>query len=84
MTNPTKPKYAVYWDNGNHACGTFPERYDTEEEAERAAENWVAEARIEWGVEEDDEDGPIAEAIEIIDPPAPDEESLLRKEGWER
>jgi peptide subunit release factor RF-3 len=24
-------KYAVYWDNGNGACGTFEQRFDTEE-----------------------------------------------------
>jgi len=30
-------KFAIYWDNGASACGTFPGTYDTREEAEAAA-----------------------------------------------
>jgi len=35
----TSPRgnWAVYWDNGRAACGTFPERYATEAEADSAA-----------------------------------------------
>ena len=40
-------KYKVYWDNGYGACGEFPDTYDTEEEAERAAESILAENIIE-------------------------------------
>jgi hypothetical protein len=29
--------YQVYWDNGAHACGVFPEIYATYEEADKAA-----------------------------------------------
>jgi len=36
-------KYAVNWDNGASACGTFPYRFDTEAEAEAFAEDWVVE-----------------------------------------
>ena len=40
-------KYAVYWDNGNSACGTFKERFDTWEEAEQWADNWARERNLE-------------------------------------
>jgi len=30
----TTTKYAVNWDNGASACGTFPDRFATEEEAQ--------------------------------------------------
>ncbi len=35
--------YKVYWDNGAGACGTFPDVYTTEAEAEAAAEAIFAE-----------------------------------------
>lgn len=34
--------YVVRWDN-EHACGTLPGQFDTEEEAEQAGESWLAE-----------------------------------------
>lgn len=40
-------KYAVNWDNGAEACGTFPERFDTYEEAEAFAEYWARERNLE-------------------------------------
>lgn len=40
-------KWAVNWDNGAHACGTFKERYDTEEEAAQAATEWYAQFCID-------------------------------------
>jgi hypothetical protein len=40
-------KYAVYWDNGNGACGTFPQRFDTEEAAEAFADDWMNERNLE-------------------------------------
>lgn len=46
--------YKVNWDNGNHACGTFPQTFETEELAEAFAEDWVVEMT---GLIEDDYDG---------------------------
>jgi len=43
----TTTKYAVNWDNGASACGTFPDRFATEEEAETFAENWARERNLE-------------------------------------
>ena len=40
-------KYAVYWDNGSEACGTFSERFDTEEAAQEFADNWANERNLE-------------------------------------
>ena len=40
-------KYAVNWDNGNNACGTFPQRFRTAEQAEAFAENWMNERNLE-------------------------------------
>lgn len=48
-------KFAVNWDNGNGACGTFPERFDTEAEAEIWADNWARERNLEdLGLPEDE------------------------------
>jgi hypothetical protein len=53
--------YRVNWDNGAHACGTFPETYETQAEAQRAADVIEADNRAEgvW-----DEDG-FCEVIEV-------------------
>jgi hypothetical protein len=40
-------KYAVNWDNGGSACGTFQERFDTEEEAQTFADQWARERNME-------------------------------------
>ncbi len=55
--------YKVYWDNGNDACGTFPEVYDTEEEAEAAAADIFREncAQGIWLEEEE----ASTEAVEV-------------------
>ena len=44
---PTRTVYRVNWDNGASACGTFPETYETEDEAQRAAANIEAEMLAE-------------------------------------
>lgn len=53
-------QWAVNWDNGANASGTFPERYATEAEAEAAAKAWEAEMGLE-----DPAGDYSAEAIEI-------------------
>ncbi len=35
--------YKINWDNNTEACGTFPESYATEKEAEQAARAWKRE-----------------------------------------
>lgn len=34
--------FKINWDNG-HACGQFPQGYETEEAAEEAGKDWLAE-----------------------------------------
>ena len=68
-------KYAVNWDNGNGACGTFPERFDAEAEAEEFATDWARERNLEElglddaAVEERGGEGCYtAEVIEVDEP----------------
>ena len=42
-----KTRYAVNWDNGGEACGTFPQRYDTYQDAEAFASYWARERNLE-------------------------------------
>jgi hypothetical protein len=56
----TKPVYRVYWDNGAHACGTFPQKYARYEDAKAAADSWAAE----MNAHPESEDGYSAEVIE--------------------
>lgn len=39
--------WAVQWDNGNGASGVFPDRFETEEEAEGFATVWAHERNLE-------------------------------------
>jgi hypothetical protein len=49
-------KYRVAWDNGASACGTFPHRFDTYEEAEAFGRDWAFEANVrDFGTENPDE-----------------------------
>jgi hypothetical protein len=68
-------KYAVNWDNGNSACGTFPDRFDTEAEAEAFADYWARERNLEdLGMTDEDveacggEGCYTAEVIELDEP----------------
>jgi hypothetical protein len=45
--------YRINWDNGAHACGTFPETYETEAEAQCAADVIEADNRAEGVWDED-------------------------------
>lgn len=55
--------YKVYWDNGSEACGTFPNEFDTEEEAQEFADNWMAEMNATDGLDPEDEKSYFAEVI---------------------
>lgn len=79
-------KYAVNWDNGGSACGTFPDRFDTWEEAEGFANQWAAERNLEDpGLTEADVDELggegcyTAEVIEVDEPTDEEQEG----EGWD-
>jgi hypothetical protein len=69
---PTRTVYRVNWDNGASACGTFPETYETEDEAQRAATNIEAEmlAQDIW-----DETG-CCEVISVEVPLDPEDEDV--------
>jgi len=76
-------KYQVNWDNGNHACGTFPEVFDTEEAAEAFGANWRREMCLIDGIDPDDEDDESYsyEVIEIEeDDEDPDQEAQFYAE----
>lgn len=72
--------YAVNWDNGAEACGTFPQRFDTEAAAEAFAEDWVVE--MTGLIEEDYEgEGYSAEVIFVEDEPTEDEKEWSAFDG---
>lgn len=41
------PKFKVIWDNGANACDSFPQRFDTWEEADAFGKAWAADANAE-------------------------------------
>lgn len=71
---PTRTVWCINWDNGNDACGTFPWEFETEEEAQAAAEDWVLEACADWGIDPESDEAPTAEAIAVEVPVDPDAE----------
>jgi hypothetical protein len=38
--------FKVNWDNGNHACGTFPCEFKTFKEADEYGTNWVFDMKF--------------------------------------
>jgi hypothetical protein len=76
-----KTNWKVNWDIG-HACGTFPEIYDTEEEAEAAAEAIYAD-NIADGTWDEETCGAEAIAVEVADEDDEQEEPFDPKDfGW--
>lgn len=56
--------WRVVWDNGASACGTFPDRFDSEEEAEEFGRDWAWECNVrDFGTPEPEE-GYTYEVIE--------------------
>jgi len=85
-----KTTYRVNWDNGNGACGTFPNKFESEADAQAFADNWMNDRNLEdlgltlQDVEERGGEGCYtAEVIEIEEPDGPDEEELIKREPWE-
>jgi hypothetical protein len=83
-------KFQVQWDNGFNACGTFPQQFDTEGEAQAFADNWANERNLEdlgmtpEQVEAAGGDGCYtSEVVEVQVSPDPDPEELLIREPWE-
>jgi hypothetical protein len=66
--NPRDWGWAVNWDNGAGASGTFDDRYATEGEAEEAAGAWAYDTDYEGDGDSDEAgDGPSAEAVYVGD-----------------
>lgn len=55
--------FKVYWDNGASGCGTFPQVYETEAEAQAFADRWVAEMCAQDGL---DPEGPEVYFAEVV------------------
>lgn len=68
--------FAIYWDNGTSACGVFTDRFETEEDAQAFADDWVERMTSISEPLEEGEDGYTAEVIEA--PGDTDTEG----EGW--
>jgi hypothetical protein len=62
----TETKYKVNWDNGNGACGTFSNVFDTEEAAQAFAEDWVVEMTNTIDADDETAEGYSAEVIEVV------------------
>jgi hypothetical protein len=83
-------KYYVKWDNGNGACGTLPQAFDTETEAQAYADEWAHQSNLEVlgltdkDVEERGGEGCYTAQVVAVDiTPEPDEEELFKREPWE-
>jgi hypothetical protein len=74
--------YRIYWDNGNNACGTFPQQYETEEQAEAAA-NAIEAENIAEGIWDSDGSCEVI-SEEIADEYDCDEYGDLLKAGLSR
>lgn len=57
------PKYLVYWDNGNGACGTFPQEFDSPDAADAFGKEWVKEADRETRLDPESEEGHYYEVM---------------------
>jgi len=64
-------RYAVNWDNGASACGTFAERFDTQAEAQAWADAWAFERNLD----EEQPDGEGCYTAEVIEIEINDEEN---------
>lgn len=69
--------FNVNWDNGGAACGTFPQAFDTEQEAEDFGNDWVAEMTSLTPNLDPEEDGYSFDVIEV------DAEEDAEGEGWD-
>jgi len=69
-SRPTRTVPRILWDNGAHACGTFPEDYPSEEAAQDAADAWAAECNARDGLDPASESAYTAEVVwvEELDP----------------
>jgi len=77
-------KYAVVWDNGANACGTFSDRFDTEEEAEAWGNEWADECNLrDFGTTEPDGDCYTFDVVEV-DEPTDDEKDAHEGADHER
>jgi hypothetical protein len=85
-SGPTRTVFRVNWDNGNDACGTFPEDHPTDEVAQAVADAWAAESNARDGLDPEAEGGYTAEVIpvEIPDPEAEIEDPAAEMQELEK
>lgn len=58
--------WLVYWDNGNGACGTFPQTFELWEDADDWGQDWAAEANLRDGVDLEEEEGYSYDVVEGV------------------
>lgn len=58
-------RYQINWDNGGHACGTFPMLFETESDAVAYGDNWIKEMAAITPDIDPDEEGYSYEVIEV-------------------
>ena len=58
-------KWLVTWDNGNGACGSFPQEFDSWEDADAHGKEWADESNARAGIDPDVEDGYSYDVVEV-------------------
>jgi hypothetical protein len=80
--------FRVVWDNGAHACGTFPQVFETEAEADEYGREWAYECNVRDFGTDDPVDGYSYDVVEVPDndgdEEAADEMGELRKAALSR
>lgn len=66
-------RFQIMWDNGCD-CGTFPDLYATEEAADFAGQNWIADMCAVDGDDPASEDCPYG--FDVIEAEVPDEDDI--------
>lgn len=56
--------WLVYWDNGNGACGTFPQEFERWRDADDWGRDWTSESNLRDGVDPEEEEGYSYDIIE--------------------
>jgi len=58
-------KFMVAWDNGAHACGTFPYEFDTWEQADTFGRDWAYESNVRDFGDPDPFSGYVYDIVEV-------------------
>jgi hypothetical protein len=79
--------FRVAWDNGASACGTFPQVFETEDEADTFGREWAYECNVRDFGTDDPVDGYSYDVVEVPaegDEDMCDEDAELRKAALSR